>query len=538
MYCVYIKIKMMFTWNDATHVATEWQTIATCLLIGYIPFVFVLQFAMKYIKPFDLHTPLQIWNCSLSALSFYGFSILVPRLFDVDFVHSITSLDYGSGMSGYIVYLFNVSKLIEMVDTVFLVVRKKQLTFLHVFHHLTVAIYCYSTLFDGTALGYWYATMNTFVHGVMYGYFAFDKQIKTYTNFNPMYLTILQIVQMAWGVSLNVLYLIQPTTVFGVSTMYHTIYGLGMYGSYLYMFCAFFDTKYTFKTPVNWFTCFYILGVHILAVFGWLRCSWMEFGQVFIAYQLCGLGVTVGMHRLWSHRSFKAKTPTRFMLMLLASICNQGTVFHWCRDHRVHHKFSDTVADPHDITRGFFYAHLGWVMLRKDKPVKDAGTQLDCSDLMDDWVVVLNHKLNPIWNPFWCFVVPGLFGMWRYNSFFNGFVIFGALRYVMTLHATMCVNSVAHTMGSRPYVDIKPCESPITSLVACGEGWHNWHHAFPFDYAASQDGVLLQWNPSKFVIDCLSGIGQIYDRKRHIVRPNSLIPSKDVPGDQHATRRD
>ena len=197
-------------------------------------------------------------------------------------------------------------------------------------------------------------------------------------------------------------------------------------------------------------------------------------------------------------------------------MCNQGSILHWCRDHRVHHKFSDTATDPHDSTRGFFYSHMGWLMLFTDKAVKDAGNQLECSDLMNDWVVVLNQKLNPIWNTFWCFVVPGLFGMWRYNSFLHGFLIFGALRYVMLLHSTWCVNSVAHIFGTRPYSDIKPCESPTTSLLAVGEGWHNWHHSFPFDYAASQDGVILLWNPTKLVIDCLSVIGQTYDHTRRV----------------------
>ena len=520
-----------FVWNDATKFANDWHLQATSVLIGYVPVVLGLQFMMRFLKPFDLSLPLKLWNCSLSILSLYGFSILFRRLFQVDFVHSITSIDYSSGTTGFVVFLFNLSKFPEMVDTLFIVLRKKELSFLHVFHHFSVAIYCYSTLFYPPPLGYWYALMNTFVHGVMYGYFAFDKEIKQYTNFNPIYLTILQILQMAWGVSLNVLYLLQPTTEFDFVTKYNAIYGLTMYGSYLYLFCAFFNKKYKFKTEINWFMCFYLLGTHILALFGFLRCSWSEFGQAVILYQICGYGVTAGMHRLWSHKSYKAKTPTRFVLMLLASMTNQGSIYHWCRDHRVHHKFSDTEADPHDINRGFFYAHMGWLMLKKDKPVKDAGKQLNCSDLLDDWVVALNHKLNPVWDQFWCFVVPGIYGYYCMGSFLNGFLIFGAFRWVMEVHATWCVNSVAHTFGYRPYKDIKPSESFVTSLLANGEGWHNWHHAFPFDYATSEDGVLLQWNNTKFLIDCLSVVGQTYDFKRHIVKPKVLTPIKDVPAD-------
>ena len=526
-----------FEWADATKFATVWQNVACSILVTYIPLVFVLQRIMKYRDAFDLSPHLKLWNACLSALSLYAFSILLARLVHIEFVSSITSLGYSSGQTGFIMFMFCLSKFPEMVDTLFIVLRKKELTFLHVFHHLTVAIYCYSTLFCNPPLGYWYALMNTLVHGVMYGYFAFDKDIKRFTNFNPMYLTILQILQMAWGVSLNVIYLLQPTTQYDFVTNYNAAYGLLMYGSYLYLFCVFFEAKYTFKTRINWFMCFYMLAAHVSALFGVLSCSWSEFGQVIVACQLCGFGVTAGMHRLWAHRSYKARTPTRFVLMLLASATNQGSIYHWCRDHRVHHKSPDTDADPHDITRGFFYAHMGWLLLKKDAPVKDAGRRINCSDLLEDWVVYMNYVLNPAWDQFWCFGVPGLYGMWRYGSFMRGLLIFGALRWVMELHATWCVNSVAHTFGYRPYTkDIRPCESFVTALVANGEGWHNWHHTYPFDYATAEHGTLLQLNTTKILIDGLAVIGQTYDHRRRVLTETEpcseqLMPMRAVDAD-------
>ena len=75
---------------------------------------------------------------------------------------------------------------------------------------------------------------------------------------------------------------------------------------------------------------------------------------VFLLYQIGGLSITMGTHRLWSHRSYKAKDPTRFLLMLIISMSNQGSIYHWVRDHRVHHRYSDTEADPHNINNGFF----------------------------------------------------------------------------------------------------------------------------------------------------------------------------------------
>merc|ERR1711935_867440 len=94
-----------------------------------------------------------------------------------------------------------------------------------------------------------------------------------------------------------------------------------------------------------------------------------------------GIGVTGGAHRLWAHRTYKAHWTIRTFLMLMFSIANQGTIYHWARDHRVHHAKSDTEADPHDITRGFFYAHMGWLLLKKAKAVKIAGKEIDCADL-------------------------------------------------------------------------------------------------------------------------------------------------------------
>ena len=96
-----------FIWEDATNFAIEWKTQAICLLVGYVPFIFGLQYIMRYMGPFDLKLSLRLWNLSLSMLSLYGFGILFQRLFYVSFIHSITSLDYSYGITGYVVFLFN-----------------------------------------------------------------------------------------------------------------------------------------------------------------------------------------------------------------------------------------------------------------------------------------------------------------------------------------------------------------------------------------------------------------------------------------------
>merc|ERR1712194_187220 len=91
----------------------------------------------------------------------------------------------------------------------------------------------------------------------------------------------------------------------------------------------------------------------------------------------------------------------------------------------------------------------------------------------------------------------------------------GALRYAIVLHFTWCVNSAAHLYGDHPYDPLSyPGENPFVSFVAVGEGWHNWHHKYPFDYAASEFGISSQYNPSKLVIDTCAFMGLVWNRKR------------------------
>lgn len=272
---------------------------------------------------------------------------------------------------------------------------------------------------------------------------------------------------------------------------------------------------------INWFPLFFIFGAHVIAFIGLFHIdSWLLFAEILIWYIVCGLGITVGMHRLWAHKSFRAKSPLRFLLMILASMSNQGSILHWCRDHRVHHKKSDQDGDPHNINRGFFFSHCGWLFLNKNQKVKDAGKELNFDDLLRDPFIKINHKFDPFMNHFCCFIVPGLYGLWRFESSIYGFLLgmlyFGFIRWVIQLNATWCVNSVAHTFGTRPYKDIRPTESLFTSIIASGEGWHNYHHTYPYDYATSEYGFAKQYNLSKVFIDFMWYIGQAYDLKRHV----------------------
>lgn len=107
---------------------------------------------------------------------------------------------------------------------------------------------------------------------------------------------------------------------------------------------------------------------------------------------LSGYGITAGAHRLWAHKTYKAKLPLRILLMILQTFAFQNCIHEWVRDHRVHHKFTDTDADPHNAKRGLFFSHVGWLMVKKHPDVKEKGKSIDMSDIEADPVVMWQKR--------------------------------------------------------------------------------------------------------------------------------------------------
>jgi len=292
------------------------------------------------------------------------------------------------------------------------------------------------------------------------------------------------------------------------------------------------------QNELRGFMCAYIAAVHVVALHGVAvlvlgggrdYLARMVVGAAppvkgqtlllaFILWPVSAFGITAGAHRLWSHKSYSAHWILKLALMLCNSMANQGSIYHWARDHRVHHLHSDTAADPHDRHRGFFYAHVGWLLVRKPRAVIEAGRAVDTSDLQRDGIVMLQKRLDPWWNFLWAFAVPSLASWYLWNdTLWNGFLFPGVLRYVFLLHCTWAVNSVVHSdlFGNpSPYdEDSPPSESRLVSFLAMGEGWHSWHHAFPFDYAAAELGSLEQYNPTKMLLDLCALLGLVHNRK-------------------------
>nr|XP_039265588.1 stearoyl-CoA desaturase 5-like [Styela clava]XP_039265590.1 stearoyl-CoA desaturase 5-like [Styela clava] len=224
------------------------------------------------------------------------------------------------------------------------------------------------------------------------------------------------------------------------------------------------------------------------------------------------LGVTAGAHRLWTHRSYKAKLPLRTFLMIINTLALQNSIFDWSRDHRSHHKYSETDADPHNARRGFFFCHIGWLMVRKHPDVIRKGKNIPLNDLLDDPVIAFQRKYFLLLAPLCCFIIPSIIPWYFWGeTLWNGYCM-SVLRYCCVLNITWTVNSFAHLFGDRPYDrTIHPAENYFVSLAAIGEGFHNYHHTFPSDYSTSEYGYRL--NPTTAFIDLMAFIGQAYDRK-------------------------
>jgi stearoyl-CoA desaturase (Delta-9 desaturase) len=209
-----------------------------------------------------------------------------------------------------------------------------------------------------------------------------------------------------------------------------------------------------------------------------------------VMYALTGFGVTIGFHRLLTHRSFTAPTAVRATFAVLGSMSVQGAVIHWVADHRKHHTFADEDGDPHSphghggngwrsVVRGLWHAHTGWLFDRSER----APARRFARDLRADPAIRFVDR----WFPAWALLglaVPfaagfGLSGG-ELAAGLTGLLWGGLVRIFVQHHATWSVNSICHMYGSRPFVTNDESRNNwAVALVSLGEGWHHNHHAFP-----------------------------------------------------------
>lgn len=204
----------------------------------------------------------------------------------------------------------------------------------------------------------------------------------------------------------------------------------------------------------------------------------------------------------------------------------QNSIHEWIRDHLMHHKYSETDIDPHNAKRGFFFSHVGWLLCKKHPDVIRKGKTIDMSDISSDPVARIQHKFYlPLVFFIWGFVptlIPTL--LWGENKW-EAFFLCVMFRYCYTLNVTWLVNSAAHIFGTRPYNQrIEARETTIRHMLM-GEGFHNYHHTFPWDYSASELGPMDVFNPATLCIDLFYHVGWAYDLK---TVPEQMIIQKRI----------
>ncbi|KAM3135763.1 hypothetical protein pb186bvf_012160 [Paramecium bursaria] len=253
--------------------------------------------------------------------------------------------------------------------------------------------------------------------------------------------------------------------------------------------------EYCKKNDIKVYETVWLAYVHVLGLIGAVWFFLLEkelFYKYLLAFYiwhcLTGLGITGGAHRLWAHKAYQASLPIRIYLMLMNSNCFQGSIWHWSRDHRLHHKFSDTPLDPHDSKKGFWYCHVGWLLKEKSQELIEEGRKIDLSDLKADPVVMFQKRHYYKLAFLFAFIIPMISGFLVSDKYVFNLLFLGFTKYIWTLNATWCVNSVCHLWGQRPFnKKIEPRDNIFVSLVSMGEGWHNWHHEHPRDWKGSKN---------------------------------------------------
>ena len=277
------------------------------------------------------------------------------------------------------------------------------------------------------------------------------------------------------------------------------------------------------STSLNIINSSFLIGTPLLALVSVVfysinyGISWVE-PTIFVAFYLaCGLSITAGYHRLFSHRTHKAAWPMRLFYALFGAAAFQNSAIKWCSDHRRHHLKTDEEEDPYTVKKGFMWAHMGWVMVEQGEEIVE-----NVDDLQNDRILAWQDRNIFLIGFLVGIILPGVVGfliMGGASGFLGGMIYGGFLRIVVVHHATFLINSAAHTWGTQPYSTANTSrDSPILSFFTFGEGYHNFHHTFQADYRNGHK--WYHWDPSKWWIKSASWIGMTKDLHR--------IPKKTI----------
>ena len=260
------------------------------------------------------------------------------------------------------------------------------------------------------------------------------------------------------------------------------------------------------------------LGLVVWQVWGdFLR--WSDVVVFAIMYMATGLGITVGFHRYFTHRSFKTSKPVRADLAVLGSAAIEGPVISWVADHRKHHTFADQEGDPHSphvdhgvgwrgAFKGLLHAHVGWLFIHTQRGLRRRYAR----DLVDDPVVSFVDRKFFVWavgGLLLAFALGWAIGGSLYAGL-TGLLWGGAVRMLVVHHVTFSINSLCHFFGRRRFdTDDESRNLLWLAPFSFGESWHNNHHAFP----TSAEHGLRKWelDPSALLIRALEKVGLVWD---------------------------
>ncbi len=261
---------------------------------------------------------------------------------------------------------------------------------------------------------------------------------------------------------------------------------------------------------VNWLISSFLIGTLFLsltavpAYIWWFGIDRFQVILFCIMFGLVGFSITLGYHRLFSHLAFQGHWILRLGVLVFGAGAFENSVLLWASEHRSHHKHVDHEDDPYCISKGLFFAHIGWLLFKLDPPPPFDNVV----DLQRDPLVRWQDK-----NIHWlaasvAFGLPTIIGyFWGgWKTALGAFLIAGIARVVALQHCTFCINSLCHYIGTQPFSSkCSARDSWLMAIVTLGEGYHNFHHEFQHDY---RNGVK-PWHidPTKWLIWSLSKIG-------------------------------
>ncbi len=267
------------------------------------------------------------------------------------------------------------------------------------------------------------------------------------------------------------------------------------------------------KRDIEWTTVIPLIILHLTVLIGlplYFSFRTPSIGLIattIILFFATGIGITGGYHRLYAHRAYKASPVFQGIILFFATLAMQSSVVFWVYMHRLHHQFTDKERDPHNIGKGFWYAHVGW-LFRKQEPIDKALIP----DILENNITAFQYR-NFYWLSFSLNLAVFLFFGWLFDDYWGALIILWITRVLVLQHATWFINSLAHTWGSRIFSrEQSAVNNALLAFFTFGEGYHNYHHVFPSDY---RNGVRwYHYDPTKWLIWISQKVGLASDLKK------------------------